>query len=298
MLDKIKNIIWKNSPLPLGQGEWRSQREYHGVEGQGEGKKLRWRLTQKTSSKVDNILSNLSDGELEKLVEEKLDYLKWLIKYSRACDLELVPSPAGLNTCACGLGEESEKPIWEYMSGKIRFHEIPDSIFKPSKFYYDLKMLLESDYKALGALWDHEIWHAEHSDYWDIVWINKRAYDLWLPVSVITLFFNWAIEDPFIWRKVSAKWPNKKNMVEHLYNSMLEWKTVWDKDLSKAPLTKQLELKMAYLWLNSDFPNSCNMEIKASDEVEKIFSEEILPNFDRWTKLFFIIMFCLWRKGT
>jgi len=38
---------------------------------------------------------------------------------------------------------------------------------------------------------------------------------------------------------------------------------------------------MAYLWLNSDFPDSYNMEIKASDEVEKIFSEIILPNFDR-----------------
>jgi hypothetical protein len=48
-------------------------------------------------------LSNLSDRELEKLVEEKLDYLKWLIKYSRASDLELVPSPAGLDTFACGL---------------------------------------------------------------------------------------------------------------------------------------------------------------------------------------------------
>jgi len=262
MLDKIKEIIWNKTSSNSGEGLVKT--------------------TKKTSTKVSQVLSNLSDRELEKLVEEKLDYLKWLIKYSRASDLELVPSPAGLDTFACGLGEESEKIISQYMRWEILFHEIPEQILKPTKFYYDLKMLLEYDMKSLWAIGDHEIWHAQDSDYGDIIWTNKRAKDLWLPVSVISLFFNWANEDPFIWRKVSKKWPNKKNMVAHLYQNMLSWNEDKDFDISKAPSLKQLEIKMAYFWLNRDFPDLFEVDnIKVSEQIETIFNEEILPNFDR-----------------
>ncbi|MCK9272730.1 hypothetical protein M0P65_04265 [Candidatus Gracilibacteria bacterium] len=271
MIDKIKEIIGNKSPLPLGEGQ-----------GEGSGRGLGGGLTQKTSTKVSQVLSNLSDRELEKLVEEKLDYLKWLIKYSRACDLELVPSPAGLDTFACGPGEESEKIISQYMKGEILFHEIPEGILKPKKFYYDLKMLLEYDMKSLGALGDHEIQHAEDSDYGDIIWTNKRAQDLGLPVSVISLFFNGANEDPFIGRKVSKKGPNKKNMVAHLYQNMLSGNEDKDFDISKAPSLKQLEIKMAYFWLNRDFPDLFEVDnIKVSEQIETIFNEEILPNFDQ-----------------
>jgi hypothetical protein len=39
---------------------------------------------------------------------------------------------------------------------------------------------------------------------------------------------------------------------------------------------------MAYFWLNRDFPDLFEVDnIKVSEQIETIFNEEILPNFDQ-----------------
>lgn len=266
-------------------------------------------LTQNQNQSPQN-LEVLSDEQIRELVEQKLDYLKWLIRYSKANHLNLLPSPEWVNTFACGLSRESTEIMQKYINWEINFQDIDPNILKPTNFYYDLSMLLKSDTKTLWALWDHELWHAEHSDYFDIAWQARRAKELWLPVSSITLFFNWANEDPFIWRWVSKKWPARKNMVEHLYKNIATTTTSWAIDMSQAPKIEQLKTKIAYHWLNNDFPKTYDVQIICDEEVEEIFRDEILPYFDdiispdipneqrmmKKNSIFFPILERLWQK--
>lgn len=243
-----------------------------------------------TSSNNPNLLKNnqtvnqsdtLSDAEITQLVEKRLEYLKWLIRYSKANNLKLVPSPKWLNTFACWLDEEAEKMALKYIKWEINFTDIPKNICIPKKFYYDLKMMLKSDIKALWALSDHELWHAEFTDYFDLFWVAKQSTELGLSVSQVALFFNACNEDPFIWRQVSKKWPARKNMVEHLYKTISASMTSWEIDISHISKLEQLSNKIAYHWLNTDFPKTYSLKLIVSDDVETLFQNEILPNFDR-----------------
>lgn len=227
-----------------------------------------------------NTSGDLSDEEIAKIVEERLEYLKWLMKYSKANHLKLLPSPAWLNTFACGLDEHDNKIAEKYLKWEIKFHEIPTSAFMPKVFYYDLKMLLKSDLKSLWAISDHELGHAEFTDYSDLFWIHKYAKELKLPLSKVALFFNGANEDPFIGRHVSKKWPARRNMVEHLYKTMQANETIGEKDITHISKLDQLSAKMAYHWLNSDFPNTYNLNLIVDEEIQNIFDSEILPYFN------------------
>lgn len=238
-----------------------------------------------TEVSAQNLKKNLqkktvSEKDIQRLVDEKLEYLQWLLKYAKEKWVELRPRTEDMpSTFACGLWIDVQLYANQFLRWEIGMNDIPDDVFRPKYIYYDLEMLLENDKSILRELFAHEIWHAEVSNYKDILQVTKRAYENGLPRNLIASFFNGANEDPFIWRYVGGKSPVRKSGVRELYKKVWATTTHGEFDLRGKYKVDQLNSKLSYHWLNTDFPETYAMEIIVDDDVQEAY-EKVLPFYD------------------
>ena len=224
-------------------------------------------------------IEHLSKEEIQKIVAEKFEYFSSLIKYSKNAWLEMKAFKAAAWqewTFACGLGDEWNKYFQKFMEWKIKFEDIPVEFFEPKYLYYRLPWLLTKENDVLWPIVDHELEHAESSDYGDIIWNSREAVVHWLPVTAVGEFFN-AFEDVYMWKKQIKKWRAKRLWVLNLYKDM--YQSSWDLNLkSKLKLT-QFGLLAIYHWLKSEFPNDFSTNITVDDDVQKEF-DDFVSHFD------------------
>ncbi len=229
-----------------------------------------------TSSPVNTVSVTtppLSDEQIQKIVEDNFEYLKWLVQYSKHNKLELKPSPKWLDTCACSLWEDSQVFVQKFCEWKISFEDIPKEKLTPKYYYYYVPWLSEKDKKTLSAVTDHELSHAENTDFGDIIKNARLAIDKKLPTTLVNTFFNACNEDVYIWKQLTNKTFAKKSWVEYMYKNTLYKITSWEIDRRYIPKIRQLQDKLAYHWLNTDFPDTYNVNVIVDDDVQKYFDD-------------------------
>ena len=230
-------------------------------------------------------IEHLTKEEIQKIVAEKFEYFSSLIKYSRNAWLKMKPFKAAAWqewTFACGLGDEWNKCFQKFMEWKIKFEDIPVKYFEPKYLYYRLPWLLTKENDVLWPIVDHELQHAESSDYGDIVRNSREAILHKLPVTVVWMFFN-AFEDIYMWKKQIGKGRAKKMWVLNLYKDM--YPTSWEYDVrwKELKLDQFSRLALSYR-LQKEFPGEFNTKIIVDDDVQKEF-DELIPHLDEITDI-------------
>lgn len=227
----------------------------------------------------ENLLSwmkHLSKKEIQRIVAEKFEYFSSLIKYSKNSWLTMRPfQPSEWEewTFACWLWEEGNKLFSQFMDGKIQFSEIPEEYFEPKYLYYWLPRLISKWNDVLWPIVDHELEHAESSDYWDMLMNSREAILHNLPVTTVWMFFN-AFEDIYMGKKQIARWRAKKLWVQNLYKDM--YKTTGTLS-AKGKLLKleQFANKVIYHRLCKEFPITFDVDYIVDDDVQEEFDNFI-----------------------
>lgn len=219
---------------------------------------------------------HLSKKEIQRIVAEKFEYFSSLIKYSKNAWLTMKPfQPTAWEewTFACGLWEEWDKYFQQYMQWKIKFSDIPEEYFEPKYLYYWLPWIISKDNDVLWPIIDHELEHAESSDYWDMLVNSREAVEHNLPVTTVGIFFN-AFEDIYMGKKQIAKWRAKKLWVQNLYKDMFT--TTWTIDARWSTLKlNQFANKVLYYRLTQEFPLSFDVDYVVDDDVQEEFDNFI-----------------------
>jgi len=216
----------------------------------------------------------ISDEALETLVENKLEYLEYLISISPK-KLTLRPLK-DWDTFACWLWEEIDNYIPWYMNGNYSIKKIPEELFEPKYLYYSLSMMLQIDDQLLREVQWHEMQHALSSDFKDVVRCNRIAYQKQLPATPIHWFFNF-VEDFYI-NSIRAKTNAvRKNGIKMLYKHISARFCTWVLSAQHLPRIKQFEIAVVYHYLNNYFPNDYNVKVDVTDEI-KIHLENIKPH--------------------
>ena len=221
-------------------------------------------------------IKHLSRKEIQKIVAEKFEYFSSLIKYSKNSWLTLRPFQANDVqewTFACWLWEEWNKVFSEYMEWKIEFSDIPEEYFEPKYLYYWLPWLISKQNDVLWPIIDHELEHAESSDYWDILVNSREAVLHNLPVTMVGMFFN-AFEDIYMGKKQIAKWRAKKLWVQNLYKDMFPTTGTIDKRSETLKLD-QFAKKALFYWLNKEFPSTFDVNYVVDEDVQEEFDNFI-----------------------
>jgi len=227
----------------------------------------------------------LTQDEINILVKKNFEFLKWLINYSKTKNLQL--KQWDLDTFACGLWEDIQEYADKYLKWQIKFEDIPLSILQPKYIYYPLEWLISENMKILKPVLDHELQHAESSDYGDIIQTTKRAIENNLPSKAVGRFFNGANEDPYIGNKQIKKSKFHEKWVLDLYLQKWFQQTHWQINMSNQnnntpkyiPKWQQLETKMMAYWLHTRFPDTYNVDVLVDEDVQKYF-DNILDSFD------------------
>ena len=218
-------------------------------------------------------IEHLSKEEIQKIVAEKFEYFSSLIKYSKNAWLKMKAykaAPGKEWTFACGLGEEGNKYFQKFLEWKIKIENIPLEYFEPKYLYYWLPWLLTKANDVLWPIVDHELQHAESTDYGDIVWNTREAILHNIPTTVVWLFFN-SFEDIYMWKKQIAKWRAKALWVLNLYRDM--YPTSWEKDMRWYLKMDQFGMLAIYHRLKTEFPDDFKTKIIVADDVQMEFDE-------------------------
>ena len=218
---------------------------------------------------------HLTKKEIQKIVAEKFEYFSSLIKYSKNSWLTMKPyqlRPWEQEwTFACWLWEEGDAFFNKYVQGKIKFEDIPEEYFEPKYLYYWLPWLLSKDNEVLWPIVDHELEHAESSDYWDILVNTREAVEHNFPVTTVWMFFN-AFEDIYMGKKQIAKWRAKRLGVQNLYKDMFI--TTGTKDIRwKLLKLDQFAEKSLHYWLSKEFPLTFDTKIIVDEDVQEEFDK-------------------------
>lgn len=221
-------------------------------------------------------IKHLSKKEIQKIVAEKFEYFSSLIKYSKTSWLTMKPYEIRdweEWTFACWLWEEWDKYFNLYMEWKIKFSDIPEEYFEPKYLYYWLPWLISKDNDVLWPIVDHELEHAESSDYWDMLMNSREAVLHNLPVTAVGMFFN-AFEDIYMGKKQIARGRAKKLGVQNLYKDMF---TTTGTVIAKWKLSKldQFANKAIHYWLSKEFPFTFDVKYVVDDDVEEEFNQFI-----------------------
>jgi len=224
-------------------------------------------------------IENLSKEEIQKIVAEKFEYFSSLIKYSKNRWLQMKAYKASKWkewTFACWLGEEWNKVFQQFMEWKIKFEDIPVEYFEPKYLYYWLPWLLTKNNDVLWPIVDHELEHAESTNYGDVVRNSREALLHNFSVTYVAMFMN-IFEDIYMWKKQIAKWNAKKMWVLNLYRDL--WETDWRKNMRKQLKIDQFWALAMYHWLKTEFPDDFTIKLKVDQDVREEF-EKFLPHLD------------------
>ena len=219
---------------------------------------------------------HLSKKEIQRIVAEKFEYFSSLIKYSKNSWLKMKPYQKQAWeewTFACWLWEEWNAFFNKYMEWKIKFSDIPEEYFEPKYLYYWLPWLISKDNDVLWPIVDHELEHAESSDYWDMLINSREAVLHNFPVTTVWKFFN-AFEDIYMGKKQIAKWRAKRLGVQNLYKDMFTRTGTLD---ARKRLLKldQFANKALHYWLNKEFPLTFDVNYIVDEDVQEEFDKFI-----------------------
>ena len=219
---------------------------------------------------------HLSKKEIQRIVAEKFEYFSSLIKYSKNSWLKMKPYQIQAWeewTFACWLWEEWNAFFNKYMEWKIKFSDIPEEYFEPKYLYYWLPWLISKDNDVLWPIVDHELEHAESSDYWDMLINSREAVLHNFPVTTVWMFFN-AFEDIYMGKKQIAKWRAKRLGVQNLYKDMFTRTGTLD---ARKKLLKldQFARKALHYWLNKEFPLTFDVNYIVDEDVQEEFDKFI-----------------------
>lgn len=235
---------------------------------------------------ASNIKKKLTQEEINILVKKNFEFLKWLINYSKTKNLEL--KQRNKNTFGCALWEDIQEYADKYLNWQIKFEDIPLSMLQPKYIYYPLAWLISENMKILKPVLDHELEHAESSDYGDIIQTTKRAVENNLPDKAVARFFNGANEDPYVWNKQIKKSKFHEKWVLDLYVTKIFPQTQCQLNMSNQnnqtlkyiPKWEQLKEKMKWYWLQTKFPDTYIVDIAVDEDVQEYF-DQIKPSFDK-----------------
>jgi hypothetical protein len=223
--------------------------------------------------------------EIQAYIKENKDMLYRMVKLAKSKGLKIrahIPKNGDEWTFACSLGEAGMQFFDAYVRGKISFESIPNKYFTPKYIEYCQQWMETKTKKIIWPLIDHELQHAESSDYADIIQTARWEYENKLPGGTANRFFNAANEDPYIGNLQSSKWYGKhkgvEDLYEHFYGEDIE-KSEGVIDLTSKYKMNQLAGKMQYMRLSRLSPEKFSIDIKVDNDVQ-YYIDQITPIFD------------------
>ncbi len=191
--------------------------------------------------------------------------------FSKNYNADVVPSPNG--GWACALDPKAIDYLNKYMKGEIAsLDDLPDELFHPNQFLYDLNDLASLSEDAAIGVTRHEVGHSNNTDYRLFIKGQKVAKDEgYLPTS-----WAWianALEDPWINNIEIGGSETVRQKMNSLYAA--KFPEILEK-INTQPSPQQLGLNLQYYWATGE-----NIPTLKDPKILEMF-EQLKPHFDEF----------------